>query len=54
MHIGPRKIFPSANCVIAKSLDGGELGYRPIRIFVAVNEINKVHIGASDNLVFGE
>ena len=48
MHIGPRKVFPSINCIIVvENFDRGELGYRPIWIFEVVN---KVHMGARDNL----
>ena len=50
MHIGPRKVFPGINRILTESFDRGELGYRSIRIFIAVNEINKVHMGAYDNL----
>ena len=50
MHIGPRKVFPSTNCILAKSFDRCELRYSSIGIFIAVNEINKVHMGVYDNL----
>ena len=50
MHIGPRKVFPSINRILAESFYRGELGYRPIWIFEAVDEINKVHMGVRDGL----
>jgi len=50
MHIGPRKVFPGIDCILTESLDGGKLGYRSIRIFIAVNKIDKVHMGACDKL----
>jgi hypothetical protein len=51
MHIAPRKVFPCTNCILAESFDGTELGYSSIRIFKAVNEIDKVHMGVYDHLI---
>lgn len=45
MHIAPRKVLPSTDRILAESFDRGELSYRPVGIFIAVNEINKVHMG---------
>ena len=50
MHTVPRKEFPSTDCILAESFDRNKLGYRPIGIFKTVNEIDKVHMGACDNL----
>jgi len=50
MRIGLRKVFPSIYRILAESFDRGELNYRPIGIFKAVNEINKIYMSFCDNL----
>ena len=50
MHIGPWKVFPSTDCIVAESFDRSELCYRTTWIIIGVDEINKIYMRACDNL----
>jgi hypothetical protein len=45
-----RKVFSSFYCIVAESFDGGKFEYGVTRIFVPVNEIDKVHMRVCDSL----
>lgn len=45
-----REILSGFNRVVAQSSDRVENDYGLIGIFVAINEVNKVHVSVRDNL----